>query len=201
MRLVIGAFTTLSEAEEAVRALLETGHDQQAITAHGRSGGGRLLLAARVAVHPVGDPARLVSRAERARAWAAAGAVIGLVLAAVALGAGSFVGVDVAAPLRTALGSWYSNLAVLLLGTLVGGAVAALARRTDGLPHDLAFRYGVRLDQGDTVVSVRTAPGDQTRAAQELLGIHGAVFAHVTRGAVEPLGLPPPGVTNAPGRN
>ncbi|HET7769908.1 MAG TPA: hypothetical protein VFN74_14120, partial [Chloroflexota bacterium] len=45
-------------------------------------------------------------------------------------------------------------------------------------------RYGMRLDQGDTVLSVRTAPGSAARAAQEILGMHGAVFAHVTRGYV-----------------
>jgi hypothetical protein len=79
--------------------------------------------------------------------------------------------------------------------------LGALARRTDGLPHDLAYRYGVRLDQGDTVVAVRTAPGSDARAAQELLGLQGAVFSDVTRGAVEPLGAAMAPATLAPSQN
>ena len=84
---------------------------------------------------------------------------------------------------------------------VLGAVVGALARRTDGLPHDLAYRYGVRLDQGDTVVAVRTAPGSEARAAQELLGVQGAVFSDVTRGAVEPLDPVLPAPALAPSQN
>ncbi|HEU5314620.1 MAG TPA: hypothetical protein VFX49_00800, partial [Chloroflexota bacterium] len=99
------------------------------------------------------------------------------------------------------LGGWPLVILALALVTGAGGGLAALAHRTDGLPHELAVRYGMRLDQGDTVVSVKTAPGGEARAAQELFGLHGAVFAHVTRGNVEPLDAPPPGVSLAPSRN
>lgn len=201
MRLVIGAFTTLSEAESAARGLLDLGHDQERISAYGRAGGGRLLLAGRIAVHPVGDPARLVSRAERARAFAAVGAVTGAALAAAGLGVARLLGVDPLAIASPYLIGWTAFTAALVLSALAGAGLFALARRTDGLPHELAYRYGVRLDQGDTVIAIRTAPGAETHAAQELLGMHGAVIAHATRGAVEPLGAAPAGVSLAPSSN
>jgi hypothetical protein len=201
LKLVIGAFPTLSEAESATRALMDAGHDQDAIEAYGRIGGGKLLLAGRVPVRPVGEPARLVSRAERARTWAAVGAVAGLVVATAALVISRLTGFDLLAGMPPVLAGWPGTALVLLMAAVVVGGLAALARRTDGLPHDLAFRYGVRLDQGDTVVAVRTFSGDETRAAQELLGIHGAVYAHATRGTVEPLGALPPGVTLQPSQN
>jgi hypothetical protein len=185
VRLVIGAFATLSEAEAAARALLEAGHRPDVISAHGRIGGGRVLLADRVALQAVGDPARLVSRAERARAWAAVGAVVGAAFAALALFIAPSFGVDLLA--AAPLSGVPAVVLALIVAAALGAALGALARRTDGLPHEHASRYGVRLDQGDTVLSVRTAPGGEARAAQELLGMHGAVFAHVTRGRVEPL--------------
>ena len=190
MRLVIGAFATLSEAEAAARALLEAGHPAGAISAHGRIGGGRLLLANEIALRPVGDPARLVSRAERARAWATVGAVAGALLAAIALGVARTLGYDALAWAPISGGP--AVALTLLVAAFLGGGLAALARRTDGLPHEHANRYGVRLDQGDTVLSLRTAPGSEANAAQEIMGMHGAVFAHVTCGAVEPLDAPEP---------
>jgi hypothetical protein len=199
--LVIGAFTTLSEAESAAQSLIQAGHREDAISAYGRIGGGRLLLAGRVPVQPVGDPARLVSRAERARAWAAVGGVAGLVVALVALGAAGIAGIEPFGDLPRYTRGWPASMVFVVLTAALGAALGALARRTDGLPHDLAYRYGVRLDQGDTVIAVRTAPGSEARAAQELLGVQGAVFSDVTRGAVEPLGpvLPPPAL--APSQN
>ena len=188
MRLVIGAFATLSEAEAAARALLEAGHRPESISAHGRIGGGRVRLAERIALRPVGDPARLVSRAERARAWAAIGAIGGALFAALALVLSQSLGYDALS--SSPFSGWFGVTLVLLIAAVLGGGLAALARRTDGLPHEHANRYGVRLDQGDTVISVRTAPGSEARAAQEILGMHGAVFAHVTRGAVEPRDAP-----------
>ena len=184
---MIGAFATLSEAEAAARALLEAGHRPESISAHGRVGGGRLLLAGRVPVQEVGDPARLVSRAERARAWAVVGALAGVLLAALSLSIASATGSDPLAAMPVGLDGVPAVTVTLLLAAVIGGVLGALARRTDGLPHEHASRYGLRLDQGDTVLSVRTAPGSEARAAQELLGMHGAVFAHLTRGAVEPL--------------
>ena len=186
MRLVIGAFATLSEAEAAVRALVDAGHRPEEITAHGRVGGGRVLLADRVPVRAVGDPARLVSRAERARAWAAVGAIGGAVLCAVALFISMNAGIDALGWAPPMLTGWPATVLMLAVAAALGGGLAALARRTDGLPHELANRYGIRLDQGDTVLSVRTAAGSEARAAQEILGMHGAIFAHVTRGYVAP---------------
>ena len=186
MRLVIGAFATLSEAETAARALVEAGHKPEEISAHSRIGGGRLLLLNRIPVQPVGDPARLVSRAERARAWAAVGAVGGALLGALSLAAVQWSGSDALAWAQPPLAGWPAVVLTLFVAATLGGSLAALARRTDGLPHELANRYGVRLDQGDTVLSVRTTPGSAARGAQEILGMHGAVFAHVTRGYVGP---------------
>jgi hypothetical protein len=200
MRLVIGAFTTLSEAENATRALLEAGHEHEALSAYGRVGGGKLLLANLVPVHPVGDPARLVSRAERARAWAAVGAIAGAILAAIVIGGARLGGVDLLEALAPLSGGQAIGV-VLVAAAVIGAALGALTRRTDGLPHDLAFRYGVRLDQGDTVLCVRAAPGNETRAAQELLGVHGAIFAHATRGTVEPRDVVPPDLSLAPSQN
>jgi hypothetical protein len=201
VRLVVGAFSTLSEAEAAARALLDAGHSQELIAAYGRVGGGRLLLAGRVPLFAVGDPARLVSRAERARAWAAVGAAAALVLGIGAIVLARLLGHDVLRWSVPPLAGWPLIVVGLALVTIAGGGLAALAHRTDGLPHELAVRYGMRLDQGDTVISVRTAPGGEARAAQEIFGLNGAVFAHVTRGNVEPLDAPPPGVTLAPSPN
>ena len=186
MRLVVGAFATLSEAESAARALVEAGHRPEQIAAHSRVGGGRVLLIDRIPVQAVGDPARLVSRAERARAWAAVGAIGGVLIAALARLAAPWTGVDPLAWAQPPIASWQVTLLTFALAATLGGGLAALARRTDGLPHELANRYGVRLDQGDTVLSVKTAPGSAARAAQEILGMHGALFAHVTRGYVGP---------------
>jgi hypothetical protein len=203
VRLVIGAFTTLSEAEAATQALLDAGHRDAAIAAYGRTGGGRLLLAGRVPVQPVGDPARLVSRAERARAWAAVGAVIGIFVALALLGAAhvTSAGLFWELPNYAYASGWPAWGAFVLMLSLIGAGLAALARRTDGLPHDLAYRYGMRLDQGDTVVAVKTNPGSEARAAQELLGLQGAVFSDVTRGAVEPRDPVLPTPTLAPSQN
>ena len=199
MKLVVGAFTTLSEAEGLARALLDAGHRQEQVVAHGRVGGGRLLLAGRVPVFAVGDPARLVSRAERARAWASVGAGAAAALAIAALLIARLFGRNPLAWHVAVLSGWPLLVATVLLVALIGGALAGLAHQTDGLPHELAVRYGMRLDQGDTVVSVRTHPGSEARAAQELFGVHGAIIAHVTRGHVEPLDVPEPAAE--PSRN
>lgn len=201
VRLVIGAFPTLSEAESAAQALLQVGHREDAIAAFGRIGGGRLRLAGSIPVQPVGDPARLVSRAERARVWAGVGAITGLALAVLLLATAGAMEIEPFGSLSPYLAGWTSSMGFMVLLAAVGAVLGALARRTDGLPHDLAYRYGVRLDQGDTLIAVRTAPGAEARAVQELLGVQGAVFSDVTRGAVEPLGpiAPPPAL--APSQN
>ncbi len=199
MKLVVGAFTTLSEAEGVARALLDAGHRQEQIAAHGRVGGGRLLLAGRVPVFAVGDPARLVSRAERARAWASVGAAVAAVIAIAALLIARIAGRNPLAWHVALVSGWPLVVLAVLLAASIGGVLAGLAHQTDGLPHELAVRYGMRLDQGDTVVSVRTAPGGEARAAQELFGLHGAIIAHVTRGHVEPLDVPEPAAD--PSRN
>jgi hypothetical protein len=190
--LVIGAFTALGEAEAATRALLDEGWAPERIAATARVGGGRYLLADRVPVRPVGEPARLTNRAERTGASAVAGAVLGAILTLLALLLLPALGVDPLGPLRGVLSTGLARIVVVLCGAAVGGGMGALLRRSRGLPHELAVRYAVRLDQGDTVLAVRAPTALEARAAQESMATHGAILAHVTAGTLEPLGEPPP---------
>ena len=167
MALVMGAFTTLGEAERTTLTLLEDGVAPTAITATARSGGGRLLLAARVPVHAVGEPARLANCTERVGASALIGGVAGALLTVLALVLLPAVGIDPMFLARGFLSNGMVFVLEVLLGALVAAGVAALLRRTRGLPHDLAVRYAMRLDQGDTVLAVQTGrlrgagrPGD-----------------------------------------
>jgi hypothetical protein len=192
--LVMGAFTTLGEAERTTHMLLADGVPPTAISATSRSGGGRLLLADRVPVHAVGEPARLVNRTERIGASALIGGVAGALLTVLALFLLPLVGID---PMFLARGFLSSGMVIVLevlLGALVAATVAALLRRTRGLPHDLAVRYAMRLDQGDTVLAVQTASAAEARAAQETMAMNGALLAHVTAGTLEPIGEPPAAV-------
>src|SRR5919198_3437758 len=136
MGLVIGAFTTLAEAERAARALLDAGFAAERMTAVARLGSGRLRLAERIAVHPVAEPARLVNRTERAGRSALLGGALGALLAAAMVVLLLRMGVEPLAPLLLA--------GAVLLGGACAGGLAALARRGTGLPHDLAFRYSLR---------------------------------------------------------
>ena len=190
MPLAIAAFTTLEEAERATRALLDAGFDSSALTALARVGGGRHLLAGRVAVRPVGDPALLVNRTQRAGAWAVAGALAGALLAAVAVFLLPWLGYDPLAAVRPPAYDSLLSVAVVLLGAALAAGLGALFSQSRGLPHDLAFRYSVRLDQGDTVIAVATPSPRQARAAQETLAMNGAIQAHVTRGTLEAVGEP-----------
>lgn len=208
MSLVIGAFTTLGEAERATQALLDDGLPPTSISAAGRAGGGRLLLADQVAVLPVGDPARLVNRAERIGASALLGAIVGGLLTALALfllpqllspAAGDPLFLLVPTVLREVLTNGVASVLEVLFGAALGAATGALRRRTRGLPHDLAVRYAMRLDQGDTVVAVRVGTTAEARAAQETMAMQGAIQAHVVNaGTLETRGepLPPAGVAS-----
>ncbi len=209
MPLVIGAFTTLSEAEQATRALLDDGLTPEAISAVGRAGGGRLLLAGRVPVLPVGEPARLVNRTERISVSALIGAIGGGLLTALAV----FLvpqllpemGADPLAPLaplavRDLVPSGMVRALEVLVGAALGATAGALVQRTRGLPHDLAMRYALRLDQGDTIVAVRVGAAGEARAAQETMAMQGAIQAHVvTAGTLEPVGEPPTPAGLTPG--
>ena len=169
MALVIGAFSTLGEAERATRALLESGFPPSALSATARAGGGRLLLAEHVPVQAVGEPARLVNRTERIGASAVIGGLAGAVLTALALLLLPFAGVDPltpVAPLRGFLSGGMAFALVVLLGALAAGGLGALLHRTRGLTNDLAVRYAMRIEQGDTVLAVRTASAGESRAAQ-----------------------------------
>jgi hypothetical protein len=190
LALVIGAFATLGEAERSTRALLEDGVAPASMTAAARAGGGRLLLADRVPVHAVGEPARLVNRTERIGASALIGAVAGALLTALALFLLPLAGIDPMAPARGFLSGGMVTVLEVLLGALVAAGVGALLRRTRGIPHDLAMRYAMRLDQGDTVLAVRAASAAEARAVQESMAMHGALLAHVTTGTLEPIGEP-----------
>ena len=193
MALVIGAFSTLGEAERATRALLESGFPPSALSATARAGGGRLLLAEHVPVQAVGDPARLVNRTERIGASAVIGGLAGAVLTVLALLLLPFAGVDPltpVAPLRGFLSGGMAFALVVLLGALAAGGLGALLHRTRGLTNDLAVRYAMRIEQGDTVLAVRTASAGEARSAQETMAVHGALQAHVTSGTLEPIGEP-----------
>jgi hypothetical protein len=189
--LVIGAFSTLAEAEKAAEALLHAGLPESAISAVARSGAGRLMLAGRVPVAGVGEPVRLANRTERIGASALLGAVAGALVTALALFLLSQLGLDPFAPARGWLPAALVPAIEVILGALVAAGVGALLRRTQGLPHELAIRYAMRLDQGDTVIAVRRANGADARSVQELLASNGAILAHVTDGTLEPLGEPP----------
>jgi hypothetical protein len=188
--LVIAAFETLSEAEAAVESVLDTGFRADVIRAAGRAGGGRLLLAGRVAVQPVGQPAKLADRAERAGGAALLGAVVGAVVAAGGALLLRLLNADPLAPLRGALSGPLLFWGAIVLCALLGAAVGVGALRSSGLPHDLALRYSRRLEDGDVVLGVTTADSRQARSVQESLAIHGATLTHVTRGEMESVGEP-----------
>jgi hypothetical protein len=198
MRLVVGAFSTLVEAERATNALLDSGFAPDALTAASRAGGGRLLLVGRVAVHPIAQPATLADRTERAGAGAMVGTIGGAVVVVAALWLLPRFGADPAAVLQQMVPPVVFYLAAALAGGLAGGLLGALSRWRRGLPHDLALRYAQRLEQGDTVLGITTASLQQAYAARETMTIHGALLAHITRGTLEasaepaePAGLPP----------
>lgn len=187
MQLVIGSFVTIFEAEQTTRALLEAGHNPDSISAFGQVGAGRLLLAGKVGVQPVGDPARLVSRGDRLSQVMIAGALIGIVIAAVVLFAAAFWGWEPQSEVIPGLQGWAARGVVVVLAALLGGLINAAVRGRGGLPNNLASRYGSRLRHGDTVIGVRVPKVDQARAAQAILEEHGAVFAHLVSGTIEPI--------------
>jgi hypothetical protein len=190
MPVVIGAFTTLGEAERATGALLESGFAPAAMTALARTGGGRLLLAGRVAVHRVGEPAQLVNRTQQQGAAAIAAGLAGGIVAFVAVVILPRLGAQIPVLSDPAWGTAPAVLALILGAALVCGALGALLRGLTGLPNDLAVRYGVFLDQGDTVLAVATTAGAQARAARETMALHGAVQTHVTRGTLAAAEVP-----------
>jgi hypothetical protein len=185
--LVLGAFTTISEAAQATRVVLETGYPAGRATAYGKAGAGRLLLAGKVALRPVGDPARLVTRSERLSLAAISGALVGLLFAGIVLAVTSVAGME---PVRLAR-PWLQDSAAIALviaaSATLGGALGALARGSGGLPQNLAFSYGMRLEQGDTVLVFPVAHRREAQATLELLTLQGAALAHVTSGTVEPV--------------
>ncbi len=186
--LVVAAFETLSEAERAVQALLEAGFHADTIHAVARAGGGRLLLGDRVAVQPVAAAPRLADGDERAVSAAVVGAVAAALTAAAAAFLLRLLGID---PL-TALGLSHSpglakTVALAACAALVGVA-AAFSQRSAGLPHDLALRYGRRLERGDVVLGVRTDSAQRARSVHETLALTGASDSHITRGRLESLG-------------
>ena len=201
MALVLGAFAALGEAESATRALLADGFTPSAISAVARAGGGRLLLADRVPVQSVGEPARVVNRTERIGASALLGAIAGAVLTALLLYFMPLFGVDPMALARGVLPGAMITVLEVVLGACVAAAVGALLRRTRGVTHELAVRYAMRLDQGDTVLAVQAASAGEARAAQETMGMHGALLAHVTTGTLEPIGEPLTPVSVAASQN
>jgi hypothetical protein len=189
---VVGAFTTLMEAERASGALLEAGHAPDSMRALARVGGGRVLLSGRVAVHPAGEPARLLDQSERR---GAAGVGGGLVVALLVAGALWLLPATGADPLAWSAGRLARPLAfaaAVALGAVLGAAAAARLRPSRGLPHELAFRYGVRLDEGDTVLGVSCRSAAEARSVQETMAIHGATLTHVTSGTLETADVPSP---------
>jgi hypothetical protein len=192
--LVIAAFETLSEAEAAVRSVLEAGYHADAMRAAGRAGGGRLLLAGRVAVQSVAEPAKLADRAERASGAALLGTALGALIALLVAAALRLAGADPLAPLRGNLAGPLLVPAAAVVCAALGAAIGAAAVRSAGLPHNLALRYARRLDNGDLVLAVRTDGSRQARSVEESLTICGATLAHVTRGELETLGETAPPV-------
>jgi hypothetical protein len=190
LALAIGAFPTLAEAEQVVRRLLDDGFSPPGVSAVARTGGGRVLLADQIPVLPVGEPARLVNRTERIGAAAILGAIAGAILMTVALSLLPSLGLDPMALARGIIPPGVVRAIEVLLGTIVAACLGALLRRTRGLSHDLAVRYAMRLDQGDTLLAVRTASAGEARSAQETMAMHGAILAHVTSGTLEPRGEP-----------
>lgn len=186
MALAVGAFTTLNEADTAAKSLLDIGFHVAAVRAVSRTGGGRMRLAGQVPVMGIGEPAKLVNQTERVGLTALVAGLLGLLLAGVALFVLPRMGLDVLAPLRVYLSGWQLTAAVLLGPALVLSGAGALIRRREGLPHDLAFRYSLRLDQGDTIIGVTATSAAEARSAQETLALHGAILAHVTHGTLEP---------------
>ncbi|MBI3973096.1 MAG: hypothetical protein HY332_17605 [Chloroflexi bacterium] len=182
--LVLAAFTTIAEADRATGALLESGFPAEAIAAVSQFGGGRVVLGRHVTVQAAGKPARLLDRSELAGGAALAGGFVGFALGAALAWLLPGYGVDPLAPLAEVLP--VSRLLVALAVALALAGLAALMRRSAGLPRGLAVSYALRLEQGDVVLGVQTATGREARAAEETLAIHGAHVTHITRGTLEP---------------
>jgi hypothetical protein len=73
-----------------------------------------------------------------------------------------------AGPLAAALGG-------MLAGGAVGGIIGALA--TEGVPEEYARRYAASIEQGETLVSVRTDPLRRD-AVERALVAHGGTEVH-----------------------
>lgn len=189
---VVGAFTTLMEAERASGALLEAGHAPDSMRALARVGGGRVLLNGKVAVHPAGEPARVLDQSERRGTAGVAGGLAAALLVAGALWLLPATGADPLAWSTGRLARPLAFAAVVVLGAVLGAAVASRLPPPSGLPHELAFRYGVRLDEGDTVLGVASASTAEARSVQETMAIHGATLTHVTKGTLETADVPNP---------
>ena len=199
MPLVTGTFDTLFEAERAVQALLDAGHDPSALRAYGTAGAGRLLLADRVGVRRIGQPAHLADRSDLAGTTAAAAAMLGALLALVVAWLLPKFGIDLLRAPRAYLHDPWLSLAFVSLVGLVFATIGGLSRLGEGLPHNLALRLASRLDQGDFVVGIAVSNATQAKAAQETMLLTGAQEAHITRGTLastdaldagEPIGVP-----------
>ena len=186
--LVLAAFETVSEAERAVQSLLDAGFHADAIRAAARAGGGRLLLAGRVAVQPVAPAAQLADGDERALSAAFAGAVAAVVAAAAVAFGLRLLGLDPLATWAGAISPRIALIGILVVCAALGAVGGAASRRATGLPHDLALRYARRLERGDVVIGVSAGSAQQARSIQETLAVGGASDCHVTRGVLESVG-------------
>jgi hypothetical protein len=194
--LVVAAFETLSEAERALHSLLDAGFPSESIRAAAQAGGGRLLLADRVAVQAVGEAAQLADGDERAASAAFAAAVAALAVGGAAAFALRLRGLDPMAAWRGDFSPAWAAIGFLAILAALAAVVAGLSQRPRGLPHDLALRYARRLERGDVVLGVRSMSGQQARSVHETFAVCGASDAHITRGVLESLAdaeVPPDG--------
>ena len=180
--LVVASFETLSEADGAVRAVLDSGYGASAIAAAGRAGGGRLLLAGRVGVQPVDQPAQLVDRGERGSSAATSAGIPAAVTVLIAALLFQARGIE---PLPALQAYVYGPLlaagAALSVGVALG-VLAALSQAFVGLPHMLAVRLSRGLDRGDVALAVRVRSAREAQSVRETLTLSGASEVHVTRG-------------------
>lgn len=186
MSLAVGAFETLTQAEDAVRALIDSGFVPEALSAatrHPRP----IMLAGQVPARPAAEPVQLLDQSERAAAAALAGAIALAIVTAAALLVLPRFGVTLGSPVPYLIGGRLAFFLAVALGAALGAALGSFLVPAAGLPHDLAVRYTRRLEQGDVLVGVK-GPRRQVQAARETLAMHGAVQANVMpRGSLAPV--------------